>query len=176
MGTTPTYAFRYPELGDPADLRAIAKNLADDVETQIARLDAVSRRILLRQSAGQNIPNNAETQLTWNTIETNNGFDVTPGASGVPAPETGLYLVSCTVRWTGAATGYRRIALYLNSTLYSDQAASSIGTVAHPLSVSMLVPATAGQVIDVRATQTSGGSLSFAATSRTPNLIVARIG
>lgn len=38
-GTTPTYGLRYPELVDPPDGAALGKNLADDVEAELARID-----------------------------------------------------------------------------------------------------------------------------------------
>jgi len=39
-GTTPTYGLRYPELVDPPDGEALGKNLADDVEAELERIDA----------------------------------------------------------------------------------------------------------------------------------------
>lgn len=39
-GITPTYGLRYAELADPPDGAALGKNLADDVEAELARVDA----------------------------------------------------------------------------------------------------------------------------------------
>lgn len=39
-GITPTYGLRYPELVDPPDGAALGKNLADDVEAELVRVDA----------------------------------------------------------------------------------------------------------------------------------------
>lgn len=44
MGTTPTYGLRYQELTDPPHGPDLGKNLATDVEAQIARLDALRFR------------------------------------------------------------------------------------------------------------------------------------
>lgn len=41
MATTPTYALRYLSLGDPPDIAALGEHLGEDVEAQIARLDAL---------------------------------------------------------------------------------------------------------------------------------------
>ncbi|MFF0721353.1 hypothetical protein [Micromonospora sp. NPDC003816] len=131
------------------------------------------RHVQARQSAGlQSIGNNSETILNWDVIDSIDGITWS-GGTAVAVPISGLWTVSCTVRWTGNATGYRRIAIYVNSTLFADQAAPAI-PVNHPLNVAFTAYLAAGQTIDARALQTSGGSLGFAVTSRTPNLIITK--
>lgn len=41
-GTTPTYGLRYAELVDPPDGAALGKNLADDVEAELERIDTAA--------------------------------------------------------------------------------------------------------------------------------------
>ena len=41
-GTTPVYGLRYAELVDPPDGAALGKNLADDVEAELERVDAAA--------------------------------------------------------------------------------------------------------------------------------------
>jgi len=133
--------------------------------------------IAVRQTnlVAQSIPHNSETKITWDTTDQNIGFTFTSGTD-VVLPENGVYMVTCTVRWASNGTGFRRIALYLNATLYGDMAIPSVGgSTTHPMSVSTLIRANAGNIVDVRATQTSGAPLAFGPTSRTPNMFVWRV-
>ena len=133
------------------------------------------RTLLLRQQTGAVIPNNVETKLAWSTVERNDGFDFLAGGDTVVIPFDGIYVVSACVRYATNATGHRRISLYLNSTLYADQATPAISSTQTPVSASFQMEMFAGNTIDCRVTQSSGGNLGIAATSRTPNLIVCKI-
>jgi len=130
----------------------------------------------LRQSTGQSINNNSETALTWDVIDQSAGFTFTPGSSTITIPADGIYVLSCSVRWAANTNGYRRLSLYASSVLLADDAAPSIGNLTHPLTVGgKPVLLAAGATVDARVVQTSGGSLSIAQTSRTPNLTIWRV-
>jgi len=130
----------------------------------------------LRQSTGQSINNNSETALTWDVIDQNVGFTFTSGSSAITIPADGIYVLSCSVRWAANTSGYRRLSIYVSGSLLGDDAAPSIGSVTHPLTVGgKPVLLTAGATVDARVLQTSGGSLSIAQTSRTPNLTIWRV-
>lgn len=130
----------------------------------------------VRQSAGQSIPNNAETALSWNTTDVDEGGITLSGGTGLVAPVDGFYVASCTIRWASNSTGYRRLALYLGGALYGDHAGNAISGVTQPMNVAFVAWFAAGQAIEARVLQTSGGNLSIAQTSRTPSLTLAKLG
>lgn len=173
MPTTPVFGWRVPGRTDKPNGRKQINELALDIEDTLQ--DVLQFPGLhVRQLDGQSINNNTETKLSWDaTALANVGFTWS-GGTDIVVPEAGTYLAVCTVRWTANSTGYRRVSLYAN-TLYGDQSAPSIGSVSMPQCVSMMLVCTAGTVIDVRVTQTSGSALELAETSRTPSVAVWRI-
>jgi hypothetical protein len=130
----------------------------------------------VRQSTGQTVANNSETILTWDVVDEDVGFGFSSGSGTITIPTDGIYVISCSIRWMANTNGYRRLSLYANSVLLADDAAPSIGNLTHPLTVGgKPVHLSAGTTVDARVVQTSGGPLSIAQTSRTPNLTIWRV-
>lgn len=119
-------------------------------------------------TAPQSISNSTQTILNFSNLEKDSTGSVSTGASWkFTAPISGEYRVSVIIEWAGNVTGQRNLALWkngvqfkaldLNLTPPSSTAFMQQGTA----TVSML----AGDYIDVRVFQASGGSLNVGSST-----------
>ncbi|WP_239404634.1 hypothetical protein [Frankia sp. Cj3] len=118
---------------------------------------------LVTASGTQSIPNATATALTFDleSVDNRNGHSTSSNTSRYTFQETGLYLLGGMVSFAGNTTGERAIALRYNNTLdIGGSSASSVGATDQGLSVLTVNPGTAGDYIELRAYQGSGGSLN----------------
>lgn len=107
-------------------------------------------------------------------VDTHNA--VTTGASWkFTAPISGLYLIHAQVSFNPNATNSRELLVFVNtSTIAIDSAAAtaSIVTIGRPTLVQLL----AGDTVDARAFQNSGGDLSINTNGSSNKINIIRVG
>ena len=110
----------------------------------------------------------AEATLTFDTERYDSGdlHSTSSNTGRLTAPITGLYSVGANVRFASNATGQRQVALRINGTTFIAyvlvQAANGDATF---LNVSTDYQLTAGDYVEVRAYQNSGGNLNVTASA-----------
>lgn len=114
-------------------------------------------------------------QALTNNIGTNVGFNTTQFSKNISwdnpnvrfsFAESGYYLVGCTVKWAGNATGTRVLEMYRNGSTKIMGVEEAPGN-ATPFSLYIpptLVQLSSGDVLHINGLQTSGGALSILAT------------
>lgn len=109
----------------------------------------------------------AGTFLTFDSERYDNGalHSTTSDTGRLTAPVTGLYDIGASVDFAANSTGYRQIALRLNgATFIAAQMGNAVASPqAHQVQVSTQYHLTAGDYVEVRATQGSGGALNITA-------------
>lgn len=135
--------------------------------------EQATRGALLARAATQSIPNDTETAITWPTPERQTE---TVWASGSPTLLTipsGVTLVRLVgqVTFAANATGSRKARILKNGTMEGvglpavrTLAAGGTDVTVIPLA-GAIVPVEAGDTLDVRVTQDSGGALNIQATN-----------
>ncbi len=129
-------------------------------------LDApIPRSASISIAGSQSIPNNADTALTFDTID----YDPTGLATLTPtsyllAPDTGIYAVDLGLTWASNPTGDRELVLSLGG--YSDptmrQTAMAAPTRDHAMQISVVRKLNQYDVVAGHVIQTSGGALNVA--------------
>lgn len=169
-GLTSPQNFPYPLYTDPAgagaaQIQAFAEAVDDAfVAQQAAIANAVERkRGCASATALQSIPNNTATNGTFTLEELDNDNMVNLGVdnAAVTCTTAGLYLVQGSVRFVSNNTGSRQLSLTLaGNNVGAIRSAAAAGTSVPQLDVSMLVYATAAQILRLSILQTSGGALN----------------
>jgi hypothetical protein len=148
MGTTGTYGLRYQELGDAPDGPNLGKNLAEDVEAELVRMDAAAADDAARLDTLEDVPvgraeilgfalaNSTTTKLNAFTNATPAilAGGVTLSADGLTVPKAGLYRISLVLGITtpsqaGFAHGSIEINGSINRTVMRTEFADSSPTV-----------------------------------------------
>jgi hypothetical protein len=158
-----------PFIDDPSDpdatFAAAEANTIDDGLYIAHRMPCV----YVYNSAGQSIPNNTVTALTFDSEM----FDQAGGASAahhstgsntsrLTALYDGIYQVSGGCQWaTTSATGNRSMFLYKNgATVYDGHNVAGSTAVAVSNKISALVDLQTNDYVEIKVLQNSGGSLS----------------
>jgi hypothetical protein len=111
-------------------------------------------------AAGQSIPNNANTALTFGVEDFDVGGLHTGSSSRLTASSAGLWLIGATAEFTASAVGRRGLYLQANGTTIF--AATLGAAVAFPaVTVVSLYRLAAGQYVEALAYQDSGGALAL---------------
>jgi len=113
--------------------------------------------------AGQSIPNNAQTIVVFGVVErdTDSGYNSGTGRYTVPAGKGGDYVIIASIAWnTGFATP-GSLYIFKNAAL-----TKAVQSVANPVaggstSIIGILNMVAGDIIDIRAFQASGGAISL---------------
>lgn len=127
-------------------------------------------RCRLTKSTTQSIANNTTTSVTFDTEAFDDGgmHSTTTNTSRVTIPTggDGTYLVGAHVEFAANATGHRTLLITVNgtSTQTTVRENSVSGTLETRLACSSLVQLVAGDYVEARVVQTSGGSLNVAAS------------
>jgi hypothetical protein len=111
-------------------------------------------------AAGQSIPNNANTALTFGSEDFDVGglHSTASNTSRLTAPSAGLWLIGATAEFTASAVGRR--GLYLQANGGTIFAATLGAAVAFPaVTVVSLYRLAAGQYVEALAYQDSGGAV-----------------
>lgn len=113
-------------------------------------------------TAGQSIPNNAATIVVFGTVarDSDSAYNSGTGRYTVPAGKGGDYLITGAVIYVSAITGTVNLAIFKNAV------ASRTGQTVNPgITVSIYVSAVqnlaAGDIIDLRTFQNSGGAVAL---------------
>ena len=144
----------------------------------IAANEVVAARY--KSSASQSFASGATDIINFSTADFDTHGAVTTGASWkFTAPVAGKYQVNANTA-IGAATdgGARQLYIYKNGAVWSQtlQEKQSTTSVAMYVPISDIVPCNAGDTIDLRYSQNSGGSLSFSGMATRIWVSIAKIG
>lgn len=114
-GSTPIYGLRYLELGDAPNIAKVGKDLGEDVEAELARIDAAeaasaaaddvrldaleaitTRRGCRLRRASQSIANATTVAINWDTEDqdTNGYITATSTTITIPTGLGGLYAIT----------------------------------------------------------------------------------
>jgi hypothetical protein len=131
-------------------------------------------------SAAQSIPNNAATEVLWDTdLEDTSDLHSTSSSQGrVVTKIDGIWLITVRVQWAGNATGNRKIAIQKNGGNFPGAIQDTAGQAAnHTQTFQYVTPRVpAGTSLGVAVTQTSGAALNIIANSNQSGLLIQRIG
>jgi hypothetical protein len=111
-------------------------------------------------SSGFSIPNNAQTAVTFDTIDVNTNAMYTSGTR-VTAVTTGKYRISAALGFAANATGRRQASVRLNgaTSLQLSEVANPGALVASCPIATFEYPLAIGDYLELLAFQTSGGAL-----------------
>jgi hypothetical protein len=165
----------------------LAEELAS-LKARVAELERQERRpsvILARatSNAGQSIPNNTVTNVDYEDVTTDPRGLITTGASwAFTCPTAGMYLVTAGVLFTGTATWAlaEPAALYLyrsgSHVSYLDRCDALGGATQYMrLGGCDVVECAAGDTLQIRVTQISGGALTLLNTTQYNYVSIARL-
>jgi hypothetical protein len=119
----------------------------------------------IRQASTQSIPNANATALSWSS-RTDEVLDgVTASASGLTIATPGIYQVHGSVVFAANATGARYAQLLMNGNVeFEGSSTAGFATTPSRVSVSTVIQASAGDVINLAAFQSSGAALGTVVT------------
>lgn len=120
------------------------------------------------------------TVLTFGTSEEfdTSGFHdlvTNPERITVPTGLGGKYLVHAAIDFAANATGFRGLILYVNNTTEVCDVFQPTSTGHHSLNLSAIITLNAGDYVNVRGYQTSGGNLNVITTQFSPFLSAVRL-
>lgn len=127
--------------------------IGTDADTRVVSL-------LLKKSNAQTIPDNAYTQIEYN-VTTKDSHGIWNGGTYQAAiPVSGVYLFSAVTEVDGSATGGRQNAIYVNG-VHAGTMGHEPGTAATTdiIEGSIMLDLKAGDLVDLRFIQNSGGNL-----------------
>lgn len=133
-------------------------------------------------SANQSIPNNAATTLSLNSedFDTDSMHDTVTNNSRITINTTGIYVITLNVLWGTSTAGDRTAQIWLNGADYiagDTRPAPDNSSYNGEQSVSVVRAFTAGDYVEARVTQDSGGGLNvLVQNNRSPYFSAAWIG
>lgn len=134
------------------------------------------------RSASQSVPHDTTTRVNFDTVEMDTAGAITTGSAwAFTAPEAGQYLVTATVT-VGSNSSWvvgevARLELYRNDALYAWLAMNANINAYTPVTLNgaTLVGLAAGETIDVRLYQNSGGTLSISGASGRTHVSIVKV-
>lgn len=135
-------------------------------------------------AAGQSIPNNTSTVVDFGTISFDTDSAITTGAGWrFTAPVSGNYLVSASIIFTNTTTWadveLGALILHKNGSLYAyldrKDSYGSASSVYMQLSGTSLVNLSAGEYVDIRVLQNSGGALALLNSNQYNHVNIAKV-
>lgn len=132
------------------------------------------------RGTAQSIPNNSSTIVDFATTVLDSRTAITTGAAWkytVPAGHGGVYLVSATVGLDGGAVWPGELRVFKNGSLDTvlDVVASAGGTQSAAMNGSTLMSLAAGDYIDIRIIQITGGSVNTIANAAYNHVEILRL-
>ena len=127
----------------------------------------------------QDIPNNAETELSYTAAQGIQSWPVDPanpctgGEQRLVTPRPGVYLIYASVLWPSNATGQRGIAIDQTGTQRASTRVAAAATGDTHTSVTATIRLSAGHVLQAIAYQTSGTTLTINGASDPRNVLSA---
>lgn len=156
-------------------------DLAAAIADLEAQIDAVGSQPACRvyNSGALSVNNTTLTALTFNSErhDPDAMHSTSSNTSRITIPEDGLYVVGAGVQWDSNSTGYRYIGIFLNGgatqLVGHRQPAHSF----NEMVVETVYKFVAGDYIEVKAEQSSGGALNVAASgNQSPEFWAHRLG
>ncbi len=146
-----------------------------------ARLLGLGLGARITHSVAQSIASGTGVSLSFDTSQRDtDGYysSAAPTRLTVPTGLGGEYLVSAHVEYAANATGHRHLFIRLNgvTALVTDIRLALGSTLPTRMSVQAQVPLAAGDYVEVRVFQDSGGALSVTNTTFSPRLTLVRVG
>lgn len=139
---------------------------------QIAASETVA--VEVSTTAGQSIPNNSATQITFGTTE---GDSTGSWSSNTfTAPISGRYLVAANINYNANGTGLRTLEIQANGTTAAIIVTPTVTGVDFSLALTKSVRLLAGQTIKIYTQQTSGGNLALTTNTGRNTLSIVRTG
>lgn len=131
------------------------------------------------QTVATSLVNAAATIVVFDVVETDTdaGYNNATGRYTIPTSKGGRYLVASTVRFTpGASTTSASITIFKNgaASRQGDQRLTS-PSVANAWHVSTIIDCVPTDILDIRVTQTTGGSVNTDATATSCWLTIQRL-
>jgi hypothetical protein len=112
-----------------------------------------------RQAAAVSCPNSTQTDMPWDTIDSDNGIPFSAGVFTIPV--AGYYDVEAAFNFVANATGYRQIRVLINSaTNATSSNNASTATAGTAVGFARTFILAAGDTVMVRVQQNSGAALS----------------
>lgn len=127
-------------------------------------------------SAGQSIPNSTVTIVVFGTVsrDSDSAYNSGTGRYTVPTGKGGDYVITGCIAWTGSVTGTPSVGINKNgSEVRRCQANAPVAL--QTMEVSAILNLAAGDIIDIRATQASGGAVSLAGVTASNFFALKRI-
>lgn len=114
-------------------------------------------------AAGQSIPTGVATIVVFGTVELDSdaAYNSGTGRFTVPAGKGGDYEIAAQITWSASPGPNPIIAVYKNAVVIRDAVASVAALVVQP--ISCIVRLAAGDVLDIRVNQGSGGAVTLQA-------------
>lgn len=143
--------------------------------SQQTSADAAQRTVSLvaARSAVQSVSNATYTAVSWDTTVVNSvGASFSAGVYTVPV--AGDYEVSAALEFAANGTGIREVVLYRNGVIQrviARESAPSASTTAFVCGQFLMTGLVAGDTLEIRAYQTSGGALNIASNGTQYNYV-----
>lgn len=186
MPVTPLYALPYPSLSDaphgPSQLQA----LAEEVEAELQRIDAVDASqaasitalqqqvdfpsFMLRRTSALTVTASTFTAVGFNAEDNDShgGHDNATNNDRYTVQKTGLYLLTGGTGWVGNAVNTRISRLTRNGGVIAGSAQGLLATEATNFTIVstrvVLVACVAGDILRLEVWQNSGGNLDTGTT------------
>lgn len=155
-------ATEFPDYPARDQVRPLMQRLFDQIRDWInARQADKIKYAVFKRTANQSIPNGIDTQIQWQAKDVFNGEDfceIDGATSRIKILKTGIYELDIVTTFAGNATGVRSYWGVVLNNLYPTTATSAYMTTRE------FIYATAGQILNTRVTQTSGGALDLIAS------------
>jgi len=171
MGTTPNYAWPYPELTDPPDgasqIKALAVASDATTKTLDTRLAAAEQPALGRftKTSAQSVNNATYTTITFPTKDEDPGVMADAGGTQFTIKKAGIWIIIASMAWAPHATGFRIFTISVNGNLMTGTGAASGGAYNMPLGASAILRLAVNDVVEFTGYQTSGAALNTSATT-----------
>lgn len=148
---------------DPSDGQVAPASWGDDVRAALSFL-ANPPACRVYHNTAQSIANNSEVALTFNSerYDTDSMHSTSVNPSRITFNTTGLYVVSLTFEFAPHSTGRRYGVIKLGGTTGIAVALNPTaeGTFGHGFSISTIYKFTAGEFVEAKVYQNSGGALN----------------
>ena len=153
-------------------------NILSDLDSIERRISAIERSLQTQplnarvgRNTTQSMGNNNEDPITFNIVRFDNGGFWNSGSpTRLTAPASGLYLIGGNIQFAHNTSGRRILRILINGSNYiADQRSNATAASSDlALNVNTIYPLSAGNYVELRAFQDSGGSLNVLAADFTP--------
>lgn len=172
----PAWPALNPEPFDPRRKTFIAERSIEKQHIQsVSPLAVQNIGIKVYRSTAQTFTTAVGADVTFDSVAFNQGFE-DPGSSftAVVAPYTGVYIIVASTRWSTNSTGARTVTLRVNATQMETDTRGAQAQSASVVSAIRFMDA--GDEVEKRLTQSSGGNLDTASGEEDNNLAVFFLG